>query len=60
MSVRNFRVHEKRDGTSYSILLDSRLKTETLMFESGALAELSETLQHSPNIRYTCSIMHIC
>lgn len=41
MSVRNLRVHEKRDGP-YSVMLDSRLKTETLLFESGAVAELSK------------------
>lgn len=42
MGTRNLRVHDKRDGDLYTVLLDSRLRDETLMFESGAVAELSE------------------
>lgn len=42
MSVRNFRVHERKDEHSHQVLLDSRNKAETLMFESGAVAELSK------------------
>lgn len=42
MSVRNFRIHEKKAADSpYSVLLDSRLKDVTLLFESGVISELS-------------------
>lgn len=43
MSGRTFRVHSKK-GDPFSVLLDSRLKDETLLFESGAVAELSMLL----------------
>ena len=42
MSVRAFRVHERKDGDSYKLLLDSRAQRETIMFEGGAIAELSK------------------
>lgn len=42
MSVRALRVHERRDGDSYKLLLESRLNAKTVMFDSGAIAELSK------------------
>ena len=48
MSVRNFRIHEKKAADSpYSVLLDSRLKDVTLLFESGVISELSMWLNRT-------------
>ena len=44
MSKRTLRVHERKDGVSYKLLLESRARTSTIMFEAGAIAELSECL----------------
>ena len=44
MSKRTLRVHERKDGVSYKLLLESRARTSTIMFEAGAIAELSKCL----------------
>jgi len=41
MSLRNLKVQEKREDGTYSILINSRLRDEALLFESGVIAELS-------------------
>ncbi|XP_067943506.1 synaptojanin-1-like [Watersipora subatra] len=53
MSMRALRVHERRDGPLYKLLLQSRDQEETIMFEAGAIAaltpiEVEELKKHLP------------